>query len=134
MGTHLMFVFTKPATEQFYNNGRVGAFASKPQSFTKGAVGLSSVQVWGQRVEYHEGIVNHEMALYDDPLRRREIDSLLIANGMISGLDEIDVHLDPKTAKTLHDLTLSQHKAYLNQDFELLARLNKDIRDLRNGF
>ena len=74
--------------EQYYGNGRVGAFAGQAQSFTKGSVGLSSIQIWGQKVDFHEGVVNNAMPLYDDPLRRRAVDELLISQGMLDGLEE----------------------------------------------
>lgn len=73
------------------------------------------------------------MPLYDDPDRRKAVDELLIEHGMLDGLQEFSVKLDPKTEATLRDMTRLQHEAYKNQDYELLARLNKDIKDLKLG-
>ena len=41
-------------------------------------MGLDSIQVWGQKVEFYEGVVNEAMPLKDDSARRLAIEQLLI--------------------------------------------------------
>ena len=105
MGTHLKFLFPRPAQEHFYGNGRVGASANnQAKSFTKGAVGLSSIQIWGQKVDFYEGIVNHAMPSEKSEEGRLAIDRLLIEQGMVSGLEPIDPMMDPATLATIKDM------------------------------
>jgi hypothetical protein len=52
-------------------------------------VGLASIQVWGQKIDFYEGVVNESMPLKDDPVRRQKVDSLLIEQRMYESLDDL---------------------------------------------
>ena len=54
---------------------------------------------------------------------RLAIDRLLIEQGMLSGLDQIDHMMDSTTLATLKDMEKLQAQAYRRLDFELVSKL-----------
>ena len=73
------------------------------------------------------------MPLYKNEATQRAIDRLLIEQRMLAGLDDFEMVLDDKTARTVQEMERLQQLALANRDYELLAKLRKDIKDLKMG-
>lgn len=73
------------------------------------------------------------MPFKDDPVRRLAVDSLLIEHHMQASLDDLYLCADDETELTLLDMEQKRLQAYRNKDFEMIARLERDIKDLKLG-
>jgi len=47
---------------------------------------------------------------------------------MHDGLDELYIYKDERTEKTLQEMEFKRLQAYQNKDYEMLARIEKNIK------
>ena len=112
MGTHLRFVFER-ADER------------------SGQVSLRTVRIWGQRIEFHEGIVNHEMPALN-MLTSEDIDRLILEQGMSLQSGAFDnLVVDEETAITICEVEQFMEELLRSTDYAKLEDVKTDLNVLK---
>ena len=112
MGTHLRFVFEK-ADER------------------SGQVSLRTVRIWGQQIDFHEGIVNHEMPALN-MLTSEDIDRLILEQGMSLQRGAFDnLAVDEETAITIREVEQYMDELLNGNDYAKLEEIKTDLNVLK---
>jgi len=108
-----------------------------------GQVALGILKVFGQRMDYYKGIVNHEAPLVKSGICD-EVDRVLLEMGVplqqpgldwnFDNIEKTDsltyAPVDEDTRETLQEIQQKWIQAHKRQDFEQLATIGKDIKTL----
>ena len=114
IGTHLRFVFDGPDQRS-------------------GQVSLKSIRVWGQKLDFHEGIVNHEMPPLNE-LSSADIDRLILEQGMsLEGSAFDGLTVDEETAITIREIEdFFQQNVLDGGDYAKLEEVKTDLGVLKS--
>lgn len=87
--------------------------------------------MWGQKIDFYEGIVNHEMPELQD-LGTEAIDRLVLEYGLNPQIDPTEhMMIDEDTQITVKDMIELLRQAQENQDYEQNRRLETDLKQVK---